>query len=436
MMSLRLTFVLFVSFWMQFAFAQSSKKIKELENQRGELLEQIEQSETLLLSTKKDVKSQLSDLNLMNSRIGERKKLIASIEKDIRTLDEEVLALERQMKQLETELNEKQQKYASSVLYMRKNRSIHEKLMFIFSAQTLNQTYRRLRYVNEYATFQRVQGEQIKEKQQQVIAKKQEVLLVKGEKANLLQQRTEEQRKMEEQEKQQRALVAKLQKKQRGIQSELNRQRKEQKRLNDRIDRLIEEEIAAAKRRAAEEERKRKAEAAKQKQGSREGHKVDASVKPIDKSVPMMDAYNGDLRLSSNFEQNRGRLPVPIEGAYAVVGHFGQYNVQGLKNVRLDNKGIDIRGKAGTQACAVFDGEVSAVFQDPSGRKTWGVLIRHGNYISVYFNLATTTVKKGQKVKTRAPIGKVAVDASGSTVLHFQLRKEKAKLNPERWLKL
>lgn len=438
MMKLRSWSLLMLLFCLwQPLFPQSSKKIKELEGKRGELLEQIEQSESLLLSTKKDVKSQLNDLALITSKIDERKKFIQSIEQDIRTLDREVASLEKEIKELQHELEEKQHRYASSVLYMRKNRSIQEKLMFIFSANSLSQTYRRLRYVSEYATFQRVQGEQIKQKQQQVIVKKQEVLLVKSEKTNLLAQRAEEQKKMEEQESQQRVLVANLQKKQRGIQRELNRQRTEQKKLNAQIDRLIEEEIAAAKRRAEEERKRRAAEAKKNKtKPGAVSSANDAVVKPMDRNATMMDAYSGELHLSSSFEQNRGRLPVPIDGAYAVVGHFGQYNVQGLKNVRLDNKGVDIRGRSGAKACSVFDGEVSAIFQDPSGKKTWGVLVRHGNYISVYFNLASVSVKKGQKLKTRDAIGKVATDASGNTVLHFQLRKEKAKLNPERWLKL
>lgn len=204
-----------------FVAAQTNKKIEALKSQRGELQEQIKQSESLLLSTNKDVKSQLSDLTLINSRLEERRKFIAAIEKDMAVLDADISQLGKEMKKLQGELKEKQQKYASSVRYLRKNRTIEEKLMFIFSAEDLNQMYRRLRYVTEYANFQRVQGQQIKDKQQQVEAKQKELLVVKSEKDSLLVQREQERVTIEAQEKQQRALVSKLQKRQRNLQAEL-----------------------------------------------------------------------------------------------------------------------------------------------------------------------------------------------------------------------
>lgn len=413
-----------------FVAAQTNKKIEALKSQRGELQEQIKQSESLLLSTNKDVKSQLSDLTLINSRLEERRKFIAAIEKDMAVLDADISQLGKEMQKLQGELKEKQQKYASSVRYLRKNRTIEEKLMFIFSAEDLNQMYRRLRYVTEYANFQRVQGQQIKDKQQQVEAKQKELLVVKSEKDSLLVQREQERVTIEAQEKQQRALVSKLQKRQRNLQAELKKQRQQSQRLNAQIDKLIEQEIAAAKKRAAEEERKRKA-AAKKTSKKTEPSKSDASVKNTGKEVAMMDEYHGDRQLSSVFEKNRGKLPMPITGPYAIVSRFGQYAVEGLKNVKLDNKGIDIKGQKGAKARAIFDGEVSAVFQFGG---TTGVLVRHGNYISVYCNLSSVSVKQGQKLKTHDPIGGISADGTGNTVLHFQLRKETTKLNPETWL--
>ena len=413
-----------------FVAAQTNKKIEALKSQRGELQEQIKQSESLLLSTNKDVKSQLSDLTLINSRLEERRKFIAAIEKDMAVLDADISQLGKEMKKLQGELKEKQQKYASSVRYLRKNRTIEEKLMFIFSAEDLNQMYRRLRYVTEYANFQRVQGQQIKDKQQQVEAKQKELLVVKSEKDSLLAQREQERVTIEAQEKQQRALVSKLQKRQRNLQAELKKQRQQSQRLNAQIDKLIEQEIAAAKKRAAEEERKRKA-AAKKTSKKTEPSKSDASVKNTGKEVTMMEEYHGDRQLSSVFEKNRGKLPMPITGPYAIVSRFGQYAVEGLKNVKLDNKGIDIKGQKGAKARAIFDGEVSAVFQFAG---TTGVLVRHGNYISVYCNLSSVSVKQGQKLKTHDPIGSISADGTGNTVLHFQLRKETTKLNPETWL--
>ena len=134
-----------------------------------------------------------------------------------------------------------------------------------------------------------------------------------------------------------------------------------------------------------------------------------------------------DQRISGSFESNKGRLPMPITGPYRIVSHFGQYNVEGLKGVTLDNKGINIKGQAGAQARSIFDGEVSAVFGIGG---VMGVMVRHGSYISVYCNLSSVSVRKGQKVSTRQALGTIGSE----NILQFQLRKQVAKLNPESWL--
>lgn len=414
------------------SLAQTNQKIEDLKSQRGQLQEQIKRSESLLLSTQKDVKSQLGDLALINSQLEERRKYIRAMELEMSALDADILKQEKQLKQLQADLKQKQQKYAQSVRYLRKNRSIEEILMFIFSAEDLNQMYRRLRYVTQYADYQRLQGNQLKQKHAEVETKRKQLLATREEKTLLLAQREEERSQIENKEKQQRALVGQLQKRQRNLQAELKKQRQQSQRLNAQIDKLIEQEIAAAKRRAAEEERKRKAAAQKAAAGKKKGEATPASsTKKGGKEASMMAEYTGDRQLSGVFEKNKGRLPMPITGSYAIVSRFGQYAVAGLKNVKLDNKGIDIKGQKGAQARSIFDGEVSAVFQ--FGGYT-NVLVRHGSYISVYCNLASTTVKQGQKLKTHDPIGTVATDASGNTILHFQLRKETTKLNPEQWL--
>jgi septal ring factor EnvC (AmiA/AmiB activator) len=138
-----------------------------------------------------------------------------------------------------------------------------------------------------------------------------------------------------------------------------------------------------------------------------------------------------DQKLNGNFESNRGRLPVPITGPYFIAGRFGSYNVPGLKNVQLDNKGVNYVGKSGAKARAIFGGEVSAVFQ-MGGTKN--ILVRHGSYISVYCNLSSVNVSRGAKVNARDVLGSIADDGSGNCVLHFQLRKETTKLNPEAWI--
>lgn len=424
--------------------AQSNKKIKELEGKRSELQKQISQSETLLRSTKKDVKSQLSNLALLTNQIAERKKYIVVIESDVAAIKGEIGVLEKQLSALERDLADKRKKYESSVQYMYKNKSIQEKLLFIFSAEKLSQIYRRLRYVREYATYQRIQGEEIQRKQAQISNKRKELLQVRNEKAALLRQGVNERSKLESQEKDRKTLLTGLQKKQKGIQNEIRQKRKQAEKLNAQIDRLIEIEIAKARKRAEEEARReaearRKAEAeaaakaAKPETGSASKSSGSTKTPKAGKSAPVerFTLDKADRQLSGSFERNQGLLPVPISGPYMIVSHYGQYSVEGLKNVKLDNKGIDIRGKGGAVARAIFDGEVSAIFQYNG---LVGVLVRHGNYISVYCNLSSVSVGRGDKVKTKDTIGKVYTDDSGNTVLHFQLRKETAKLNPEVWL--
>lgn len=406
------------------ASAQTTQKIKELENQRNELQQQIAESETLLRSTKKDVKSQLDNLALINGQIADRKKYINAIEQDVKSLNNEINALLRQLKTLQRDLKDKKDKYESSVQYMYRNKSIHEKLLFIFSAENLSQTYRRLRYVREYANFQRLQAVEIERKQKQVNAKKAELEVTRGAKEKLLKEGEAEKKKLEKQEKEKQGILHGLKRKQRGIQSEINKKRRSANKLNAQIDRLIEQEIEKARKRAEEEARKAAA-----KEGKKPVEKT-ASKQPVQKgTVDKFRMNSEDRQLSGTFESNKGRLPMPITGPYVIVGRYGQYAV--AKNVRLDNKGIDIRGKEGAKARAVFDGEVSAIFKY-NGLNN--VLVRHGNYISVYCNLSSVLVAKGSKVKAREEIGVVQKDASGNAVLHFQLRKETTKLNPEVWL--
>ena len=407
----------------------STRKIKELESQRNELQQQIAASETLLQSTKKDVKSQLSNLSLINGQIAERKKYIRAIEQDVNTLNREITSLQRQLNTLQKDLKDKKSKYEASVQYLYRNKSIQEKLMFIFSAENLGQTYRRLRYVKEYGNYQRLQATEIERKQKQVQAKKEELETTRAAKQDLLRQGEAERKKLEKQEKDRQKILNDLKRKQRGIQSEIQQKKRTAQKLNAQIDRLIEAEIEKARKRA-------EAEASAKKKADKKGDSpapAPSKTPKADKGAPV-EKYNlntEDRKLSSVFERNQGILPMPITGPYVIVGRYGQYAVDGLKNVRLDNKGIDIKGQAGAKARAIFDGEVSAIFKY-NGLSN--VLIRHGNYISVYCNLSTVTVSKGAKVTTKSEIGTIHQDASGSAVLHFQLRKETAKLNPEKWL--
>lgn len=185
----------------------------------------------------------------------------------------------------------------------------------------------------------------------------------------------------------------------------------EEKARAEQAAREAEADRVAAERKAKVEEMRHENEVARAKKEVKEAMSLDSQ----------------DRKLSGSFERNRGRLPMPITGSYRIVSHYGQYNVEGLKNVRLDNKGINILGSSGASARSIFDGEVSAVF---SFGGSMVVMVRHGSYISVYCNLRSVNVHRGQRVSTRQALGVVGED----NILQFQLRRGTAKLNPEAWL--
>ena len=148
-------------------------------------------------------------------------------------------------------------------------------------------------------------------------------------------------------------------------------------------------------------------------------------------TAPVFAENNADRAINNSFAGSRGRLPMPITGSYAITRHYGSYSVAGLKGVQLDSKGINITGHPGAQARAVFKGEVTAIFTVGG---LYNIIVRHGSYMSVYCNLSSTSVRRGQDVQAGQTLGTVATDASGNSTLHFQLRKETARLNPEAWL--
>lgn len=475
----------------------STPAIKGLQAERNQIQQKIRQQEQALRANQADVKKRLQDLLVLNTQIDEHQKNIEGIQKDIHGIDNNIGILTVQLQNLQSQLDQHKEKYIKSLQYSAKHHNVQENMMFIFSAESLTQLYRRMRFVKEYAAYQKAQGDIIKMKQQQIGEKNQQLKVVKGQKNTLLYKGQQEKKALEGQQGEQKKVVASLQQQQKTIQSVIAEQRQKDAELNKKIDALIAEEVAKARARAAAEakrraeaaaEAKRKAEelarkkaaaeaaarenarriaeakareerlkaearaaeraadAAKRKEAEQLAREAEAArvaterkaqaeeernqrdISNARKSVEDAQRMNSvDRMMSGGFEANKGRLPMPITGSYRIVSHFGQYNVEGLKNVTLDNKGINILGSSGCQARAIYDGEVSAVFGF-SGSMV--VMVRHGAYISVYCNLRSVNVSKGQKVSTRQTLGAVGAD----NILQFQLRRETAKLNPEAWL--
>ena len=435
--------------------AKQPTTVQALEKQRKQIQQQIREQERRLASSQQDVKKRLQTLMMLNSEIAGKRRTIDTIRHDISNLDQEIEELNIQLDELQKMLADCKQRYVKSMRYMHRNRSAQSQMMFIFSANNFAQMFRRMRFMREYAAYQHVQGDEVKAQQEEVNQKFQELSVAKEHKAQLLAKGERERVALEGKQTEQQNVVNTLKKEQKTIQNIIAQQKKKDAALNAQIDRLIAEEVARQKARAEAEARRRaeaaarerelaeakareekaraEAMAAKDKKAREEAERRvrDAEERRIAaqrkaESMPMT-APSEDVRISGNFESNRGRLPMPITGSYRIVSHFGQYNVEGLHNVTLDNKGINIKGEQGAQARSIFDGEVSGVF---SFGGTMVVMVRHGSYISVYCNLASVNVHRGQRVSTRQSLGRVGTD----NILQFQLRKETSKLNPEHWL--
>lgn len=470
----------------------SNASIRGLQKQRSQIQQKIKQQEKALRANQADVKKRLQNLMVINTEIGERQKNINNIQKDITHIESNMDILKAQLETLEKQLAERKARYIKSMSFVTRQHTFQDRLMFILSAHDFSQMYRRMRFVREYAAYQRVQGEAVKAKQAQVDEKHRQLETVRGHKSNLLVKGEQERKALEGRQTEQQNVVASLQKQQKTIQQVIAQQRKKDEQLNAEIDRQIAIEVEKARKRAAEEARKKaQAEAARKRavelarkkaqaeaearenarriaeakareqrlkeaaeqasakqraraeQAAREAEadreaaerKAEADARRNKKEIEsvredvqeMSLMMSVDRKLSGSFEANRGRLPMPITGSYRVVSHFGQYNVEGLKGVKLDNKGINILGQPGARARSIYDGEVSAVFGF-SGSMV--VMVRHGSYISVYCNLSSVSVSRGQKVSTRQALGTVGRD----NILQFQLRHNMSKLNPESWI--
>ncbi len=436
--------------------AQNSKRIKQMKQESTALKKQIADSENLLRNTKKDIKSQLKNLSVIDGQIVDQTKIVGDYQNEVEALGKDLTAKEAELKKLEQELTACKQKYRRAVLYLNRKRLLQNKWMFVLSAKNFRQMYRRMRYASDYSKYLRAQAETIKQKEEAVSKAREAVHAAKKEKDGLLSEAQGEHKRLEAKKKERQGVISELNKKQSQLTTTIAQQKRKYANLNASIDRLIKQEIAAAEarrkkeeaRRKAAEEKRRKEEAraraareaaAKKNKNAKGGNATTskkASTSTPAKSTPRYEEEDAtDRTLSSGFAANRGRLPIPITGSYAITGRYGQYSVEGLSGVSLDSKGINLTGHSGAQARCVYDGEVSAV-ANVGG--TYVVIVRHGSYYSVYSNLSSVAVRNGQSVKTRQTLGAVAGDGSGGCTLHFQLRKRSGStashINPLPWL--
>lgn len=389
-------------------------EIQDMREQAGTLRKDIAEKEKILMSSKKDVKSKLANLDIVTAKVNDRKKLINIINSEIRLVNREITKLTREMNTLQNNVDKSRKEYAEALRRARKYGSFNNKLMFIFSGDGFNTMLRRYRYVREYMYAHVELADSLKVQIMNLEKKKDELETSRAAKKVSLKGLETERAELQKLEKEQRTIVKELQREHKKVEKELKKKRDELNRLNKAIEREIE--------RVLEAERKAKMTADKKKESS-------------SKSELSEKENSGVAAMTGSFESNKKKLPMPITGSYLLVERYGVKNaISGKGNVPINSGGITLEGNKGAKARCIFDGKITAVFG--SGNYAF-VLVRHGKYISVYCNLENIRVKAGSDIKAGDIIGDIAVDAKGGNPrMLFQLRLEKQTLNPELWLKM
>ena len=408
-----------------------SKKVKDLKKQQSQLKTELQKSQVQLDKTRKQVKTGQQNVDFLGLQLNNRLKRIHQLEEELDNLEADIIRLQDNITKLDGEVRLQRSRLKAAVRYARAQRESTSPIVFVLSAKTFSQMYRRARYAREYAVYQHNLGEQLLQKQAELLEAQNRMLEAKSKKSSILNEVMLQRRSLNVQQVQEQKKVAGLKGQESKLKGQVAEQQKQLNALNKKIEEVIAYEIEQARKKAAEEAaRKKNTTSSQPSQGKASGSSPSGGTKgSTKKSGTWLTAE--DRQLNGTFEQNRGRLPVPITGQYMVGSRFGLYNVPGMKGVQLDNKGTNYVGRPGARARAVFDGVVTSVFQFAGTRN---VLVRHGSYISVYCNLSSTIVSKGQKVRARDILGTVANDGDGNCTLHFQLRKETLKLNPEAWI--
>ncbi|HCO66381.1 MAG TPA: hypothetical protein DIT04_01295 [Dysgonomonas sp.] len=422
--------------------SQTNSKIKELERKRKLALKEIENTTVLLSQAKKSTATLLTRINLIAEQINSRQSLIDLLGKEIDAISEQQTLTQKEINALEVDLKSQQKAYSKALENVVLKKQKTNKLLYVLSGKSLGESMRRMKYLKDYSGWRSQQIVDIRAKQDTLIRKKQDLEKSKAEKQALLDNRKQEHLKLQDEEKQQKEEIAQANKKQAELQSILQKKQKQADNLNAQIERLIAEEVARqereAKRQAEEQARREKA---RQEQARKEAEKrakegkapvtpEPGTKKSEEALMPAITLEN--TKLSSNFASNKGRLPMPVTGAYRIVGRFGKH-VHNQWKVTTNSSGVDIQAQSGAQARAVFDGEVSRVVAFPGYNNC--VIVRHGGYYTFYGNIQQVSVRQGQKVSTGQSLGVVYTDSdTGSSQLHFQLWKGTTKLNPEPWL--
>lgn len=393
------------------AFGQSKAA---LTSEKKKLEQEIAAQKKLLAATQKSKNHSLREIQLINNQIKNQEKLISTINTEIDGLNEQISNKEQELGQLKNKLELLKEGYKNAVYAAYKYRNVTNKMGFILSAESIAQAITRANYLAEYSRAMKNQLDIIIQTQNQIQQQTDELIQHKNEKSQLAQNKISEKENLSRQEREKERIVADLKKQESKINQQIKQKVARQKVVEAAIKKIIDAEIA-------------KANAAKPA-SSGTGGKTAATDKT---AATVLRMTPQETALAKDFESNRGKLPWPVEKGN-IISRYGNDSHPEVSSVTITNNGINILTEKGAAVRAVFNGVVTAV-ADISGTKA--VILKHGNYFTVYTNLASVSVRQGQSVSTKQIIGRLYQNANDPhSELHFEIWKEKVHQNPSLWI--
>lgn len=378
----------------------SAQDISKLKKQKEKNAKDIAYTQKLLKNTQKKKNVSLGLLSVLNRKISLQEKLIRNIQKELDYTDSKIGKTKKDISTLEKKYEKLKNQYEKLILYAHRQKNSRDKLMFLFASKDFNQAYMRYKYLQQFSEFTRKRGEDLVETKVDLDLKLDGLKLAKKEKQVLLALNTKASNSLSSQKSQQSSVLSQLKKKERTLRRNLRTQRNNDKKLENKIRKIIADQARLAKKK-------------KNTSGA-------YGLTPEEKV------------LGVKFGQNKGKLPWPTPTGF-ISQKFGQHAHPVLKHVRVNNDGVDITTKPESICRAVFKGEVTHILSMPGLNMV--VIVKHGSYMTVYSNLAKVKVKKGDLVSAKEQIGVVYTDEKeNQTILKFQMWKETNKLNPASWL--
>ena len=440
------------------AQGRKSRTLQRLEQERKQLLRSIEASDKKLQQLRRDTRNEEQTLRTVKEQVEQRRQVVAVLGNEVSGLQARIDTLSGHIGRLHRREGALLLRYRAALVQLQRIDTHIDPVLFVLSSQNPAEARERQRFLSRYSKAVREASVALRTTRTEIEATKAEVGRTHSEKEQLLSLREAEKKKLEAEEQQRAAQVKDLQGKQQVLAQDLSRQKQKAEDLDRKIQAQVEAEIIAAQRRAAELQRRRE-EARRRRQAQRTQPTPPPSTgrsgrgkgttppppppppaddEPEERRAATPGGYAMDANeraLASSFAQNKGRLPAPIRGSYSILRTFGVHQHSEHNRVQVNSSGVDFGVNGDSRAYAVFSGVVSRVFVIP-GYGT-AVILRHGNYLTVYANLSSVAVSTGSRVSTGQSIGSVGASPDGSSgrLLHFQLWHERTKLNPLAWIK-